>query len=156
MMCCMGLNVVSGGLRREEGEKMNHDFHRGSFSRRTGRASHFLGPPWCFSLPKSFVEQEQTTHIPLERGGADAFGLCACLLGVVSIELTSLKRGEKLLSTNGCASLGANRGGEGEGRWTNNNRDAVDVEFKLHSPSKIGCDIDVRSFDKELKICIIL
>jgi len=45
MMCCVGLNAVSGGLRRWGWKKMNHDESRGSFSRRTGRASHFLGPP---------------------------------------------------------------------------------------------------------------
>ena len=55
--CCVGLNVVSGEL--EDGwEKTNHDFHRGSFAGRTGWASHLLGPPWCFFLPKSFVERD--------------------------------------------------------------------------------------------------
>ena len=59
---------------------MNHDASRGSVSRRTGWASHFLGPPWCFTLPNSFVEQEQAAHIPLERRGAGASGLRACML----------------------------------------------------------------------------
>ena len=44
VMYWVGFNVVSGGLRKEACEKTNHDETRGSFSRRTGRASHFLGP----------------------------------------------------------------------------------------------------------------
>jgi hypothetical protein len=42
---------------REEMVKTNHDFHRGSLSGRTIRASHFLGPHWCSSLSHSYVEQ---------------------------------------------------------------------------------------------------
>jgi len=38
----------------------------------TSRASHFLGPPSCFYLTNSFIEQERFTHIPLERRGARA------------------------------------------------------------------------------------
>jgi hypothetical protein len=30
--CCEGLNIISGGLRREEWEKKNHDKCRGPFS----------------------------------------------------------------------------------------------------------------------------
>jgi hypothetical protein len=59
--------------------------------------------------------------------------------------------------------LAANRGGDGEGSGgrmdggrTNVNHDAVDGRFKLCSPSKIVFDIGVRSFDKNIKIFIIL
>lgn len=50
--CYVGLDVVSGGLRKEGWSKTNHDESRSSFSRRTGGASHFLGPPLVFLLPK--------------------------------------------------------------------------------------------------------
>jgi len=40
----------------------------GSFSGHTSWASHFLGPPWYFSLSNSSVEQETAAHIPLEGG----------------------------------------------------------------------------------------
>ena len=50
--CYVGLDVVSGGLRREGWSKTNHDESRSLFSRRTGGASHFLGPPLVFLLPK--------------------------------------------------------------------------------------------------------
>jgi len=98
--CYVGIKVVSGWLRRE---KTNHDFHRGSFSGRTGRASHCLGPPCCFSLPKPFVERERAAHIPLERGGPGANGFRPLrLMGVLVIGPTSLKRGEGLINGRMC------------------------------------------------------
>jgi hypothetical protein len=36
------------------------------------------------------------------------------------------------------------------------NRDAVDVELKLRSPLKIAFDMNARSPDNKVKICIIL
>ena len=38
-------------------KKTNHDFHRGSWLRRTRWASHSFGPPLCFSLPHSSIER---------------------------------------------------------------------------------------------------
>ena len=56
---------------------MNHKPRCGSFLRCTGWASHLLGPPWCFSLQNSSIEQKRATHIPLERRGAGMAGICA-------------------------------------------------------------------------------
>jgi hypothetical protein len=36
------------------------------------------------------------------------------------------------------------------------NRDGVDVEFKLRSPSEIALDINAELLDKKIKICTIL
>jgi hypothetical protein len=55
----------------------------------------------------------------------------------------------------GVATVKVSGGGMG-GRRTNLNHDAVDGIFKLRSSSKIAFDIGVRSFDKKIKICIIL
>ena len=52
----------------EEMVKMNHDFHRGSFSGHTIWASHFLGPPSHFSLPYSPVKHQENRPHPFGKG----------------------------------------------------------------------------------------
>jgi hypothetical protein len=39
-------------------------------------------------------------------------------------------------------------------RMSQINRDAVDVRFKLRSPSKIAFDMNAGSFDKKIKTCL--
>ena len=52
----------------EETVKTNYDFHRGSFSGRTFRVSHFFGPPWHFPLPYSSVERQENRPHPFGKG----------------------------------------------------------------------------------------
>ena len=56
---CTGVGLRVSGMRgRTEGKtKTNHNEGCGSFSGRTDWASHFLGPPWCVSLPNSSIER---------------------------------------------------------------------------------------------------
>jgi len=56
-------------LRQEKWEKMGYVICCGPFPWRTALASHFLGPPWCSSFPKSSIEQWWAAYIPQERGG---------------------------------------------------------------------------------------
>jgi hypothetical protein len=62
------------------------------------RRDILAGPPASWVppgvSPPQILRRARTSraHIPLERGGADASGLRACLLGGVSIEPTSRER----------------------------------------------------------------
>jgi len=62
--CYLGFNIISS---REE-RKMGYGKCRSPFFRRTGWASHFLGPPLCFPSPIPRSSKYLPAHIPLERG----------------------------------------------------------------------------------------
>jgi hypothetical protein len=80
----------------------------------------------------------------------------------VSMEHTSLSRGEGLARRRSTVEVGG-REGEGEGcgwrrkeRTSEINRDAVDVKLKLRSPTKIEFDMNAYESDSKIKISIAL
>jgi len=89
----VGFNIVSS---REE-RKTGYGKCRSPFFRRTGRASHFLGPPLCFPSPIPRSSKYLPAHIPLERGGAGPAVVRFAHPEVWMVEPTSLKRGEGLV-----------------------------------------------------------
>ena len=76
------------------------------------------------------------------------------------VEPTYLNIGEGLMLALLC--VVEKEGGAEEGRWwwrnergrPNINRDAVDLRFKLRSPSKIVFDMNARLFDKKIKVTL--
>jgi len=84
------------------------------------------------------------------------------LARVFVVEPTYLNIGEGLVLDLLC--VVEKEGGAEEGRWwwrnergrPNINRDAVDLRFKLRSPSKIAFDMNAGQFDKEIKTWIML
>ena len=94
----MGVEVSGVGVRRQGKDKNEPRLSSWFVFGTHWLGLPFLGLPLCISFPKFFVERERTAHIPLEREGTDASGLRACLLEVMSIEPTSLERGEGLVS----------------------------------------------------------
>ena len=90
-------NIVSGGGGESEERKMGYDKCCSLFLRRTGWASHFLGPPLCCPSPIPPLSRHVPSHIPLERGGAGAAVVRSANPGVIVIEPTSLERGEGLV-----------------------------------------------------------
>ena len=93
--CCVNVMGISGGLRMDGWEKMNHNEGCGSFLWRTAWASHFLGPPLHFSIPNSSVDQLGAAHIPLKREGAGAARIRVCVLagGIGDQAHITLERG---------------------------------------------------------------
>ena len=86
-----GLGV--GGESDER--KMGYNKCHSLFLRCTWQASHFLGPPLCFSPPIPPSSKYVPARIPLERGGA---GVAVVRFAVLMVEPTSLNRGEGLMS----------------------------------------------------------
>lgn len=111
----LGLWMVSGDVGKIRKARTGHDESRAPFSRRTARASQFLGP--LLLLPRS-VRRVESAHIPLERGGARRGWIPAvaselgCEGGVLVVVVV----------------VGMDERNQPQPR------DAVDVEFKLRSP----------------------
>jgi hypothetical protein len=96
-----GFDIVRGGLGvggESNERKTGYDKCRSPFLRRTGRASHSLGPPLCFPFPIPWSSKYVPAHIPLERGGAGAAVVRFAHPGVSMAEPTSLNRGEGLVA----------------------------------------------------------
>jgi hypothetical protein len=93
-----GLISLGGGLGAGGGSdqrKTGYDTRRSPFLRRTGWASHFLGPPLCFCHSNSTVEHLCTRPHPFRKGR----GRCGCRHpGLLMVEPTSLNGGEGLVS----------------------------------------------------------
>jgi len=99
--CCVGLVSLGmgWGVGGESDErKMGYDKCRSPLSRRTGWASHSLGPPLCFPSPIPRSSKYVPAHIPLERGGAGAAVVRFAHPRVLIVEPTSLNRGEGLVA----------------------------------------------------------
>ena len=119
------------------------------------------------------VGERKDRPVPQWREGARS-GLRSCGLlchgeeegvgsGVLVVEPTSLNRGEGLVVGFLCVverEGGVFRREDGGGGMRedepNVNGDAVDVRFKLRSPSKITFDVNAEYFDKEIKTWIML
>ena len=99
--CCVGFDIVRGGLGfggESDERKTGYDKCRSPFVRRTGRASHSLGPPLYFPSPIPRSGKYVPAHIPLERGGAGAAVVRFVHPRALMVEPTSLNRGEGLVS----------------------------------------------------------
>ena len=97
----MGFDIVSDGLGvggESDERKTGHNKCHGPFLRRTGRASHFLGPPLCCPSPIPPSSRHVPAHIPLARGGAGVAVVRSTNPGMFVIEPTSLGRGEGLVA----------------------------------------------------------
>jgi hypothetical protein len=91
-------------------KKTNHDERRDSFSRRTGRASHCLGPPSCIPSPIRPSSGLDPPTSLWKREGQLLWVRVSERNEAFIFEPTSLERGEGLVSGRFCE-VG------GESRW---------------------------------------
>ena len=99
MMCWVGLNVVSGGLTKEGWEKRTMTQVVVRFRDvLAGPPTSWVPPGVSPSLNPSSSKNEPPTSLWRGEGRVRLGCVRACLLGVVSIEPTSLERGEGLIS----------------------------------------------------------
>jgi len=106
---------VSFNGMNEKMKQTNDDVHRGSFSERTGRASHTLGPPLVYLAPPFLRRANLSRPHPYGKGRGRCSGVgISKQIQAFELEPTSLKRGEGLISVLKRV-LEGEIGGEGEG-----------------------------------------